>query len=240
MENLLDKLNQFFSPVIIGVFSAAIYYAVVTILKNIKELKYNEKERMVELEMMRRSYEEKLYKISDQLASSENRWRDVNHLILSSQKYSQSDQPKERLQLSPYLKNVGLVESDLEVEKKTVFVLTPFHDRYKLMFESISIALRDIGLSVLRGDEDYVKTDLLQHVIKQIARARLLIVNLDGRNPNVFYELGVAHALGKQTILVSSNLEEVPFDLKSYKLVVYDSNEDLKEKIKVAVSQALV
>jgi len=240
METLLDKINLFFTPAIMGVFGAAIYLGVVTILKNIKELKYNEKERRVELEMMRHSYEDKLYKISDQLTSSEKRWRDVNHLVLSSQKFSEFKQENEALKLTPYLKSVGLNSNDLKVDKDTIFILTPFHDRFKDVFNTISSSLNEIGLRTIRGDEEYIKTDLLRHIIKQITKSRILIVNLDGRNPNVFYELGIAHALGKQTILISSNLEEVPFDLKSYKLVVYENQKELGEKIKIAVSQALV
>ena len=56
----------------------------------------------------------------------------------------------------------------------------------------------------------------------QIAKADLIVADLTGRNPNVFYETGYAHALTKRVILLTQRAEDIPFDLKDYPHVIYD------------------
>jgi hypothetical protein len=55
-----------------------------------------------------------------------------------------------------------------------------------------------------------------------INAAKVLVAELTSRNPNVFYELGLAHALNKPVVLVSSNEPDVPFDLKHIRVIYYD------------------
>jgi len=55
-----------------------------------------------------------------------------------------------------------------------------------------------------------------------IRRAKVLVAELTTRNPNVFYELGLAHALRKPVVLVSSNQDDVPFDLQHIRVIYYD------------------
>jgi hypothetical protein len=55
-----------------------------------------------------------------------------------------------------------------------------------------------------------------------INAAIFLIADCTGRNPNVFYEIGIAHAIGKQTILISQTIDDVPFDLRHLRIVVYE------------------
>lgn len=80
----------------------------------------------------------------------------------------------------------------------------------------------------------------MPHILRFIARARLIIALIDGRNPNVFYELDVAHALDKVTILVSSDVESAPFDLKSKKLIIADKPENLRADLVRELARTLV
>ena len=52
--------------------------------------------------------------------------------------------------------------------------------------------------------------------------AKVLVAELTSRNANVFYELGLAHALEKPVVLVSSNEDDVPFDLQHIRVIYYD------------------
>jgi hypothetical protein len=54
-------------------------------------------------------------------------------------------------------------------------------------------------------------------------KTSFLIADLTGRNANVFYELGLAHALKKDVILITQKIEDVPFDLRHYRCIVYDN-----------------
>ena len=73
-----------------------------------------------------------------------------------------------------------------------------------------------------------------------IVKSRIIIANIDGKNPNVFYELGIAHALGKPTILISKSIENMPFDIQQNRVVLYKDNDDLEEKLSKELSRILV
>ena len=62
----------------------------------------------------------------------------------------------------------------------------------------------------------------MEQIWSGIKSAKVLVAELTKRNPNVFYELGLAHALQKPVVLVSSNEEDVPFDLKHIRVIYYD------------------
>ncbi|MGH8660124.1 MAG: hypothetical protein ACREV4_17105 [Gammaproteobacteria bacterium] len=62
----------------------------------------------------------------------------------------------------------------------------------------------------------------MDQVWSGINAAKVLVAELTTRNPNVFYELGLAHALKKPVVLISSNESDVPFDLKHIRVIYYD------------------
>ncbi|MNN93886.1 hypothetical protein D3C81_2124240 [compost metagenome] len=68
-------------------------------------------------------------------------------------------------------------------------------------------------------------------MIEQIIISPYIIANINGRNPNVHYELGIAHCLGKNILLVSEGIEEVAFDLQSERVLIYRNQDDLSNKI---------
>jgi len=55
--------------------------------------------------------------------------------------------------------------------------------------------------------------------------SKVLVAELTSRNPNVFYELGLAHALKKPVVLVSAKEDDVPFDLQHIRVIYYDVND---------------
>lgn len=106
----------------------------------------------------------------------------------------------------------------------TCFVMMPFAsplgDYYKQIYEP---AIRKAGLNPIRADQDIFGTGkIIDQIWNGINSAKVLIAELTKRNPNVFYELGLAHALKKPVVLVSSNEEDVPFDLHHIRVIYYD------------------
>ncbi len=203
--------------------------------------RYNQEEMRVKLESMRERLEKQLYKIEDRLMTTEERWRDVNHLLLSSQRvlpdqFTTSKSPV----LTEFLRGFGLTKKDLTIEQDLVFVLTPFHESKGATFDIIIEVCRSVGLRCFRGDEEYIRGDILQHIIKLLVRARLVVANIDGRNPNVFYELGIAHSIDKPIILISRSLPKTPFDVKSKHLILYRDKATLVSELKSALTKALV
>ena len=71
------------------------------------------------------------------------------------------------------------------------------------------------NISVSRVDRDEISSDISESIYRSIRDADLILVDLTGSNPNVLYELGVAHSMGKRVILVADSVDSVPFDIAS-------------------------
>ena len=227
---------------LIVVAVVAIYYAMSKFKESLKEkAHYDAEKQQAVLEILRRDYEKKIYDLTDRLLQTEPRWKDLNHVLISSQIRTSDDSlGKTRPHLSNFLKNFGLQEDDLQIEKDLVFMLTPFHEDMRDVYEMVSNVCKDVGLRCLRGDEDFVEEDLLKHIIKLLVKARIVVANINGRNPNVFYELGIAHAIDKPTIIIAKSVTETPFDVKSKQIIFYKNLNDLKGKIEKSLTKVLV
>ncbi len=104
------------------------------------------------------------------------------------------------------------------------FVLMPFApplgNHYGVIYEP---AIRKAGLKAVRADADIFATGkIMDQVWAGINAAKVLVAELTSRNPNVFYELGIAHALKKPVVLISSNEDDVPFDVRHIRVIYYD------------------
>lgn len=107
------------------------------------------------------------------------------------------------------------------------FVMMPFApplgDYYSKIFEP---AIEKAGLKAIRADDDIFGTGkIIDQIWNGINNAKVLIAELTSRNPNVYYELGLAHALRKPVVLVCSNEQDVPFDLKHIRVIYYDMHD---------------
>jgi nucleoside 2-deoxyribosyltransferase len=114
------------------------------------------------------------------------------------------------------------------------FVLMPFDaafdDIYKL---GIKETAEKLGIRAERVDEQiFHKENILERIYSQIDAADLIIADLTGRNPNVFYETGYAHAKGKLCLLLTSRADDIPFDLKHHRHLIYgDSIQNLRQAL---------
>jgi len=106
----------------------------------------------------------------------------------------------------------------------TCFVVMPFAAPVGGYFQNIyEPAIQKAGLRAVRADADIFGTGkIIDQIWSGINASKVLVAELTTRNPNVFYELGLAHALDKPVVLVSSNEDDVPFDLKHIRVIYYD------------------
>ena len=108
-------------------------------------------------------------------------------------------------------------------DKSSVFVLMPFDPEFDSIYDGvIKSGLELAGLSVKRADDIQNQRNILRDVFDGIVNSDLIVADLTNLNPNVFYELAIAHAVRKPVILMTQNIDEVPFDLKLYRLIEYD------------------
>jgi hypothetical protein len=87
-----------------------------------------------------------------------------------------------------------------------------------------AIETSDLDLRVIRADEIHHSGSFMRDVLENLANAYLVIVDVTGQNPNVFYELGVRHALSPRTILIARTVKEIPADLREYRALIYSSS----------------
>lgn len=127
----------------------------------------------------------------------------------------------------------------------TCFVVMPFAPLFDAQYEQvIRPAIESTGLTCIRGDEIYAKPQIMDDIWKSIRQCRVVVAELTGRNPNVLYEVGLAHAAGKPIILLTRNEDDVPFDLKALRYRFYNTNDpfwgdNLKGAIKEMVTASL-
>jgi hypothetical protein len=123
------------------------------------------------------------------------------------------------------------------LDPQLCFVLIPFAEKFTPIYEDhIKPTVEKSGLRCERADE-IVGTGLITWDIwEKINRARFLIADLTDRNPNVFYELGLAHSLSKDVILLSQSMDFVPFDLKSLRCIEYEFTPRGTQQLEKAIS----
>lgn len=117
--------------------------------------------------------------------------------------------------------------------KPFAFVLMPFDgafdDIYKL---GIQDTATEHDVIAERVDEQQFSETMLERIYRQIDDADFIIADMTGRNPNVFYEVGYAHARNKLCTLLTQTADDIPFDLKHHRHIVYNGSiQTLKKKL---------
>lgn len=122
----------------------------------------------------------------------------------------------------------------------------PFGDWFDHYYETIyKPAIKSTGLIPRRADDLFLPSEIINDVWTLTQQAKVILADLTGKNVNVFYELGLAHAVAKPAILVAESLDDIPFDLRSLRVIVYDKNEPnwgkaLGQRIAAAINEVLV
>ena len=107
--------------------------------------------------------------------------------------------------------------------KAEVFVIMPFLKELKPIYDDhIRNAVRNANLTVARGDDFFTAKSVMSDIWSAMNACRLVIAECTGRNPNVFYEMGMAHTLGKPVILISQTREDIPFDIQHIRYLIYE------------------
>jgi hypothetical protein len=95
------------------------------------------------------------------------------------------------------------------------FVLMPFAPKFGDVYElGIKEASSSVGITANRLDEQIFVEGMMERIYRQIEAADIIIADMSDQNPNVFYEVGYAHAKDKLCILLTHDTKDIPFDLK--------------------------
>lgn len=110
------------------------------------------------------------------------------------------------------------------IEPTLASAMMPFDAGFNAVYEAIQQASSNAGLRCMRADDIWENAEIIQDVVALIDRSRIVVCDCSGRNPNVFYEAGIAHTLGREVILITQSEHDIPFDLRHLRHIRYHNN----------------
>jgi hypothetical protein len=113
---------------------------------------------------------------------------------------------------------------DAYVELDLVAVMMPFSREFDPVYAAIGGACQAAALRWLRADNIWDEPTIIQDIFNLIFRAQVVVVDFSGKNPNVMYETGIAHTLGKHVVPITQSLDDVPFDMRHHRVLKYLPN----------------
>jgi hypothetical protein len=138
-------------------------------------------------------------------------------LQLSIHDLAQSD-PDRRLMVTPLFHSY-----DVKEHARDIFVLMPFYSELSPVYEDhLKAVAHRLKMTIARADDFFTHNEIMNEIWGAIASSRIIVADCSGRNPNVFYEIGIAHALGKPVVLITQKSEDVPFDLRHRRYLTYE------------------
>ena len=133
-----------------------------------------------------------------------------------------------------------------KIDQQLCFVLMPFGVPFDSYYQKIIKPAASVGgLDAVRSDEIYSTKPIIQDIWSRIWQARVIVADVTTKNPNVNYELGLCHALGIPTIIITKNILDVPFDYRHRRCITYNTEEagwddklrtDLAKTIQVVIA----
>lgn len=162
--------------------------------------------------------------------------RNMNPLIRQHYKYLYQRRTKKMI-VNPIFK-----ERDTRLKEHDVFIIMPFAENWSdsVWNHAIKPTVESLGLNAVRADDLYGQ-NIMEDVWKGILQSSIVIADITGRNANVFYELGIAHTLGKKVILLTQDVKDIPFDLNVYRHIIYKTDiaggDNLKERLKNVIKE---
>lgn len=116
--------------------------------------------------------------------------------------------------------------SKIPIEKNRCFILMPFDSKFDIIYGNIKQSLNDEGFVCNRADEIIGSKPIMNKILNEIMKSQYIIVDLSNSNPNVFYELGIAHTFkdSQNIILLKQKGEKIPFDITHLNHIIYEPN----------------
>lgn len=201
------------------------------------EERNDQKLKEMALSLQREKIEQRIYSANDQLTATTFRFEEANELIYNrrGENVSLSHQ---LIEFDLFFKGLGIDINGLRIKKGQITCLMPFHKTYEYVYNHIKKACSDTEFNCLRSDTPFDPNNILKHTIELILESQIIIGVVDGRNPNVYYEIGIAHSIGKPVILISkaSKDKSIPFNVRSNRFIFYKKGQDLVEQLTSALN----
>jgi len=125
---------------------------------------------------------------------------------------------------------------DEGVDSRLIAVMTPFAPEFEEVYHAISGAAFLSGFTTLRAKDIWQHSTVIQDVFSLIFRAHIVVCDFTGKNPNVFYEAGIAHTLGKHVVPITQSQADIPFDLQHHRYLQYLNNGEGRAALDTALA----
>ncbi len=126
-----------------------------------------------------------------------------------------------------------------KIDPALVSAMMPFDASFSAVFDDLKAAADAVGLRCRRADDMWENASIITDIVNLIDRSRVVICDCTGRNPNVFYEIGIAHTLGREVILITQADADIPFDLRHLRYVKYLNNAEGRAVLRAALEARL-
>jgi Holliday junction resolvase len=141
--------------------------------------------------------------------------------------------------------NLFRFETSFGVRAKTIFAAMPFASAYDdVYFVAMAHAAKAVGATCTRVDREDFEGDVLEEIRREIKQSAGVIADLSESNPNVLFEVGYAHALGKPVVpICRTPLNDLPFDVRNWNTIKYDAGstfalrDQLASRLKTALKK---
>jgi len=121
--------------------------------------------------------------------------------------------------------------SENPVDPKLISFMMPFSAPFTPVYSEIKTALEAQRYRCQRADDFWLHAHIMSDVIELMCTSSVIVCDLTDKNPNVFYEAGIAHTLGKEVILITQSRDDVPFDLRPLRYLHYLNNNEGRAKL---------
>ena len=107
---------------------------------------------------------------------------------------------------------------------KLVTVMLPF--KLQHTFDAVKRACDNLHLECIKADDIWENPTFIQDIFELIFTSRVVVADFTDKNPNVFYEVGIAHTLGKTVVPITQSIKDVPSDLGHHRALQYFPNNE--------------
>lgn len=123
-------------------------------------------------------------------------------------------------------------------EPDLLSVMMPYAPTFDKVYAKLKQTADKAEYRCQRADDIWEHSAIMQDVVTLIDKSSVVICDCTGRNPNVFYEIGIAHTLGREVILITQSKEDIPFDLQHLRYILYQNTlEGLEELLNRLLSR---
>jgi len=131
--------------------------------------------------------------------------------------------------------SVFTIPENEKIEPTLVSAMMPFDAGFLAVFECLKASAEKVGLRCRRADDIWENAAIIEDVVSLIDKSRIVVCDCTGRNPNVFYETGIAHTLGREVVLITQVDADIPFDLRHLRYVKYFNNAEGRQALCTAL-----